>query len=89
MAEILVEGINLGVTEKPYDFKDESGERRTGVSNRLHILVGTEVLDVRVPDEGLATARAIPLKGNCAVVVNLPRNVRVALVDVHVQPKAS
>lgn len=81
MAEILVEGINLGYTEKPYDFKDESGERRTGITQRLHVLVGVESLEVRVPDERVPEAKALPLKVPVALKVSLPKNARMTLVE--------
>jgi hypothetical protein len=81
MAEILIEGVNLGYTEKAYDFVDEGGERRQGVSQRLHLLVDTEVIEVRVPDERVAEARAVPLKTECTVRVNVPKSVKPTLVE--------
>lgn len=81
MAEIIVEGQNLGYTAKPYDFTDERGERRTGVSQRLHVLVGTDVFEVRVPDERVAEAQALPLKENIALRVSVPKNARMTLVE--------
>lgn len=81
MAEILIEGVNLGYTAKPYDFTDEGGERRQGVSQRLHLLVDTEVIEVRVPDERVAEAQAIPLKADVTVRVNVPKSVKPTLVE--------
>lgn len=81
MAEIQVEGLNLGYTEKGYDFTDDQGERRVGQTQRLHVLVDTEVLEIRVPDERVAEAKALPLKERIAVVVNLPKGTRPTLVD--------
>lgn len=82
MAEIIVEGVNLGYTEKPYDFKDDStGERVTGVSQRLHVLVGTEVLDLRVPDERVPEAKSLAEKGPVVLKVNVPKNARLAFIE--------
>lgn len=81
MAEILVEGTNLGYTEKAYDFVDDQGERRQGVSQRLHVLVGTEVLDLRVPDERITGARALEANAVVALRVAIPKNARLTLVE--------
>jgi hypothetical protein len=77
MAEIIVEGVNLGYTEKPYDFTDDAtGKKVSGVSQRLHVLVGTEVLDERVPE-----AKSLPEKSSVVLKVNVPKNARLAFVE--------
>lgn len=84
MAEIQVEGLNLGYTEKPYDFTDDAtGRQVTGVSQLLHILLedATDVLVVKVPDAMVATAKALPVKARVSLVVNVPKGVRPTLVD--------
>lgn len=81
MAEIFVEGLNLGYTEKPYDFKNDAGEQIKGVSQLLHLLVDTDVLVVKVPDERVVEARALPMKEQVAMRVSLPKGTRVTLVE--------
>lgn len=81
MSEMIIEGQFLGYTEKPYDFTDEKGERRTGVAQRAHVLVGTEVLDLRVPDERVVEAKSLTPKSSIAVSVSVPKNARLTYVE--------
>lgn len=82
MAEIQIEGTNLGYTEKPYDFKNDAGEQIAGVSQRLHVLVGTEVIEVKVPDAYVAEAKALALHDQVVVLVSLPKTVKPTLLSV-------
>lgn len=82
MAEMVVKGVNLGYTAKPYDFTDDAtGKQVKGVSQRLHILLGTDVIEVRVPDERVAEAQSLPLKSEVTVKVDYPKSVKPSLVE--------
>lgn len=82
MAEIYVEGTNLGYTEKPYDFTNDNGEQIKGVSQLLHVLVDTDVLVVKVPDAMVPQARALAVKEAVGLRVTLPKGTRPTLADV-------
>lgn len=92
MSEIVIEGTNLGYTTKPYDFVDQqTGERRTGTTQKLHVLTGMESVEVRVEDAYVAMARALPVNRPVTLVVEVPKQTRFKFVSVieQAQVKAS
>jgi hypothetical protein len=89
MAEMQLQGINLGYQSKEYDFTDESGARRQGVSHSLHLLCGVVVHRVRVPDEWIERAKALPLNQSVTVAVTLPASVRLSLAGLEVAKRAA
>lgn len=79
-----IEGTVLGYSEKGYDFIDESGERRTGLTRLLHVLDGMSTVEVKVP-EALATQAASYAQANenkkVRLRVKVSPKIRPALTD--------
>jgi len=79
-----IEGTVLGYSEKPYDFTDEAGERRQGVTRLLHILDGMNTVEVKVP-EALATQAATYAQANenkkTRLSVKVSAKIRPSLTD--------
>lgn len=82
MAEIQIEGLNLGYTETPYDFQDRAtGQQVTGVSRKLHLLVGLDKFELKVPDDQRASVQALPLNTAVVLRVGVPKGTRLELLQ--------